>query len=234
MTNLPSLMATIVIFFSFVTTLIISSSARTLNPNNTPTHNPNHKITFLMPYVLNTTTTQVSPKPSSKPLGIFSPTKGIPVPQYSTQTLDLSTVGFSFPARATLEELELGKVTLIDQELVEEFDKGKEGDELRRAGRARGVYVARSEVGSDHVIMAMTASFGYAYDNEDGDGVRLFGVQRSDVFESHVAVIGGTGKYEGANGYAAVRVVDRVGFRKEGKGKVMSDNKFLLFDVYLS
>ncbi|KAF7820466.1 dirigent protein 25-like [Senna tora] len=66
--------------------------------------------------------------------------------------------------------------------------------------------------------------------------MRMFGVHRSDVLESHVAVIGGTGKYEGANGYAVVKVVDRVGYDQvQGfKAKVMTSEKFLLFDVYLS
>ncbi|KAJ1400201.1 Dirigent protein [Sesbania bispinosa] len=140
----------------------------------------------------------------------------------STQTLDLSSIGFSFPARAALQELEFGSVTSIDEELLE-----SDGEELQKLGNAQGVCVASSEDGSSHMV-AMTASF---VKGEHQDGLRLFGVHRSDVFESHVAVIGGTGKYYGANGYAAIKVVDRVGSSTQGK---VTSSKFLLFDVYLS
>ncbi|KAK2637559.1 hypothetical protein Ddye_032351 [Dipteronia dyeriana] len=37
------------------------------------------------------------------------------------------------------------------------------------------------------------------------DGLRFFEVYRKDGAESHIAVIGGTGKYNGANGYATVK-----------------------------
>ncbi|KAK7343275.1 hypothetical protein VNO77_11893 [Canavalia gladiata] len=236
----PSLMA-IIMLLSLMNTINKASLARTLG-NPTPNHNHgHHRITFLMRDMLNGST-QHSEKPAttkvtgqlpfSKPLGFHPPNGGIPIPQStptipitasSTQVLDLSSIGFTFPTRATLQELEFGSVTSIDEELVE-----GDGDELQNLGKAQGVYVVSSEDGSSHMV-AMTASFvkgGYQ------DGLRLFGVHRTDVFESHVAVIGGTGKYYGANGYAAVKVVDKVGSSTE-EGKVTS-SKFLLFDVYLS
>ncbi|XP_061372226.1 dirigent protein 18-like [Gastrolobium bilobum] len=167
--------------------------------------------------------------PYSNPVGFLPPDGGTPIPTIpvtpsSTQTLDLSSIGFSFPTRATLQELEFGSVTSIDEELLE-----GDGDELQKLGKAQGVYVASSEDGSSNMV-AMTASF---VKGEYQDGLRLFGVYRTDVFESHVAVIGGTGKYYGANGYAAIKVVDRVGSSSTEQGKVTS-SKFLLFDVYLS
>ncbi|XP_027364834.1 dirigent protein 16-like [Abrus precatorius] len=177
------------------------------------------------------TTNVTGQLPFPKPIGLHPPNGGIPIPQStstipitasSTQTLDLSSIGFSFPARATLQELELGSVTSIDEELL----KG-DGDELQKLGKAQGVCVASSKDESSHMV-AMTASF---VKGEYQDGLRLFGVHRTDVFESHVAVIGGTGKYYGANGYAVVKVVDRVGSSTEGK---VISSKFLLFDVYLS
>ncbi|XP_047148471.1 dirigent protein 25-like [Vigna umbellata] len=220
---IPSL---VVIFMLLLFMSEFSSARRTLA--NIPSSNHNHghqKITFLMRDVLNGSSTQYSEKPTSSNVSDKIPqsTPKIPVNNAPSQTLDLSAIGFSFPTRATLQELEYGSVTSIDEELVE-----SDGNELQNVGKAEGVYVVGSEDGSSHMV-AITASFlkgGYE------DGVRLFGVHKSDVFESHVAVIGGTGKYYDANGFAAVKVVHRVGSSSKD-GKVTS-SKFLLFDVYLS
>ncbi|KAK7310259.1 hypothetical protein RJT34_07661 [Clitoria ternatea] len=229
---MAKLSSLLVIFMSllFIITISKSSSARTLG-SSTPNHNHgHHKITFLIRDMLNGSS---STQHSEKPLGFVPPNEGIPMPQStptfpvtesSTQTFDLSSVGFSFPTRATIQELEFGSVTSIDEELVLEGD----GGELHKLGKAQGVYVASSEDASS-LMVAMTARF---LKGEYQDGLRLFGVHRSDVFESHVAVIGGTGKYYGANGYAAIKVVDKVGSStKEGQ---VTSSKFLLFDVYLS
>ena len=237
MAKLPSLVV-IVMLLLFMNTINQSSSARTLgNPTSNHNHG-HHRVTFLMRDMLNVTGPRPSEKPATtkvtgqlpfpKPIGSFPPNGGIPLPQStptipsSTQTLDLSNFGFSFPTRATLQELEFGSVTSIDEELLESV--GAE----QKLGKAQGLYVASSEDGSSH-MMAITASF---VKGEYQDGLRIFGVHRTDIFESHVAVIGGTGKFYGANGYAAVKVVDRVGSSTE-EGKVTS-SKFLLFDVYLS
>lgn len=62
--------------------------------------------------------------------------------------------------------------------------------------------------------------------------MRFFGVHRRDD-ESHVAVIGGTGKYENANGYATIKTMNlrsnSVGKESEGGGY-----KVLKFDVFLA
>ncbi|KAF5742644.1 hypothetical protein HS088_TW09G00695 [Tripterygium wilfordii] len=71
-------------------------------------------------------------------------------------------------------------------------------------GTAQGLYVASSEDGSSH-MMALSTNFG---NHASQDGLRFFGVHRLDAPESHIAVIGGTGKYHGANGYAIVKVLD--------------------------
>ncbi|KAL1343277.1 hypothetical protein HN51_029695 [Arachis hypogaea] len=219
----------------FMTTINQCSSARTLG-NSTQNHNHahHHRITFLMRDILNNVTYSRPPKkpattkvtgqlPFQKPLGLFPPNGAIPIPQSTQQTLALSNFGFSFPTRATLQELEFGSVTSIDEELLQV------GAELEKLGQVQGVYVASSGDRTSH-MMAITARF--LKGDEYQDGLTIFGVHRTDVLESHVAVIGGTGKYNGANGYAAVKVVDRVGSNAEG-GKVTS-SKFLLFDVYLS
>ncbi|QCE12099.1 dirigent protein 25-like [Vigna unguiculata] len=215
---IPSL---VVIFVLLLFMIEFSSARRTLA--NVPSSNHNHghqKITFLMRDVLNGSSTQYSEKPTTVNVTDQIPqsTATVPLNNAPSETLDLSTIGFSFPTRATLQELEYGSVTSIDEDLVE-----SDGDEVKNIGKAEGVYVVSSEDGSSHMV-AITASF------LKGDALRLFGVHKSDVFESHVAVIGGTGKYYDANGYAAVKVVHKVGSKD---GKVIS-SKFLLFDVYLS
>ncbi|XP_014496780.1 U-box domain-containing protein 9-like [Vigna radiata var. radiata] len=80
--------------------------------------------------------------------------------------LDLSAIGFSFPTRATLQELKYGSVTSIDEELVE-----SDGNELQNVRKAEGVYVVSSEDGSSHMV-AVTASF---FESGYEDGLRLFG-----------------------------------------------------------
>lgn len=91
-------------------------------------------------------------------------------------------------------------------------------------GRMEGFYVENSEDSGGH-MMAMTVYFGKG---EAKDGLRLFGVYRRDhVKESHVAVIGGIGKYLGANGYATLKKSIRTKFGA-------NHNKFIEFNVYLS
>ncbi|CAI9091547.1 OLC1v1026604C2 [Oldenlandia corymbosa var. corymbosa] len=163
--------------------------------------------------------------PFSKPLGYgnFPPTGGVPFanlePDSPSKTLDLDGISVSF---ATLEELELGTVTTINENV---YGGSIYGSSL--IGKAQGMYVASSEDGNSH-MMAMTACF---IRNEDC--LRFFGVHRTDVnHESHVAVIGGSGKYQNANGYATIKTVDVSSSYAEKKH---SNNmyKLLLFNVYL-
>ncbi|KAK4279461.1 hypothetical protein QN277_011242 [Acacia crassicarpa] len=242
MPKLASLKTTIAIFLSFIFPFINQPCySRTLN-NNIPTHDLNHshlhKITFLMPHILNTTSlTHLASSAndnnnfpfSSKPLTISPPSSESPGRGHDndpTRFLDVtSSMGFLFPKKATLQDLELGKTTLIQQELLQQVD-----GTLRKFGTAEGVYVGRLEDnnGSGY-MMALTVNFD---EDDDDDGLRIFGEQRSDVIESHVVVIGGTGKYEDANGYASVKVVQRVGFSQQHRGEVTS-SMLLSFDVYL-
>lgn len=247
MANLPSkqTLTTWFLFFLMNDILHHSSSARTLG-NTTPTnqnhdsHHPNHhhhhqNITFFMKDVFNTiNTTQhhsssrpsaASQVPFQKPLGLFPPTGGIPLPQsvdqstpiagLATQTVEVSNVNVVFPVRATLEELELGALMMIDEDLFED-EVDNYGSNV--IGKAQGVYVVNSENEINNHMMAMVTHF---VDGEFKDGLRFFGVIRNDGvdIESHVAVIGGMSKYDGANGYATIKFVK---------------NKSLLFNVYLS
>ena len=67
----------------------------------------------------------------------------------------------------------------------------------------------------------MTTKFGR---NEFEDGLKFFGVYKKNVPESHIAVIGGTGKYHDANGYAVIKA----------RGEENRTKKLLSFNVYLS
>ncbi|KAK9913388.1 hypothetical protein M0R45_037206 [Rubus argutus] len=100
------------------------------------------------------------------------------------------------PAGATLQKLMFGSITVIDDELTE-------GHELGSAvlGKAQGFYLASSLDGNSHT-MAFTVLMHGQHDVEDT--ISLFGVHRTASPVSHIAVIGGTGKYENANGYAAI------------------------------
>lgn len=239
--------SSIFLLFMIMTIINQPSSARTLgNSHQTHHHKNHHKLTFLMRDLLNLTHPSSKPStskvtghqlPFSKPVGLLPPNGGvhlpetnpsIPAPELSSQTLDLSGIGLSFPARATLQELEFGIVTVIEEEVYE-----PSGDGFLTLGRAQGMYVASSENGSSH-MMALTVSFGDG-DGEVNFGLRFFGVHRTDANESHIAVIGGTGKFHGANGYATLKTVSvKSSSNAIGEEQAGGHSKLLKFNVYLS
>lgn len=220
-------------FLFFMAIINQSFSARNLgnpSPSNSH-HNHNHpQITFLMPNVLNVTypfpnpktTKFTTPIPFSKPLGYFPPNGGIPLPQSNPASLDFSNVGMSFPVSATLQEMEFGSVIEIDENLFEETTYGS-----LATGKAQGMFVASSENGTSHIV-AMVVKFG---ESESEDGLNFFGEYKRDVHESHIAVIGGTGKFQAANGYAVIKVVDggsSVGEEENKRKKLLSFNVYLI------
>lgn len=87
-------------------------------------------------------------------------------------------------------------VTVIDEQL-----RGRREFGLPLEGRLQGVLVTSFADSSSHMV-AVKASF--ASDGAD-DSLRFFGVRREDEEESHIAVVGGTGRYSGATGFALVR-----------------------------
>lgn len=74
-------------------------------------------------------------------------------------------------------------------------------------------------------MVAVKASF--AGDSAD-DSLRFFGVRRDDQEESHIAVVGGTGRYSDAAGFAVVRVAD-----VPAMGGNVSSSRALSFSVHL-
>ncbi|CAK9176531.1 unnamed protein product [Ilex paraguariensis] len=101
------------------------------------------------------------------------------------------------PAGITLQQLMFGSITVVDNELTE-------GHELGTAvlGKAQGFYMASSLDGSSHTLV-LTALF-HGGDHEVDDTISFFGVHRTATPESHIAIVGGTGKYENAKGYAII------------------------------
>lgn len=77
-------------------------------------------------------------------------------------------------------------------------------------GKVRGITVTRSIEGGttnqeQMMMIAMVASFDE--NGNMGDSLKFFGLHHSAALESHIAVIGGTGRYFEANGFATVRNV---------------------------
>lgn len=120
----------------------------------------------------------------------------------------------------SLQKLMFGTLTVFDDELTEGHELGS-----GLLGKAQGFYVASSEDGSSQTIAftAMFESGGYA------DSLTFFGVHRVAASESHLAVMGGTGKYLNAKGYALVKTIN--GVNQQNTDGV---DTVLQFTVYLS
>lgn len=101
-----------------------------------------------------------------------------------------------FPSGQTLQQLMFGTMTVFDDEITEGHELGS-----GLVGKAQGFYIASSEDGTSQT-MAFTVMFthgGYA------DSLTFFGVHRTAVSESHLAIMGGTGIYVNAKGFATVK-----------------------------
>ncbi|KAI9156451.1 hypothetical protein LWI28_006765 [Acer negundo] len=105
------------------------------------------------------------------------------------------------PSGSSLQELMFGSITVIDDELTEGHELGS-----GVVGRAQGFYLASSLDGTSQTL-ALTALLhnGNEHDHDHiVDSISFFGVHRTASPHSHIAVVGGTGKYENAKGYAMV------------------------------
>ncbi|GFP99568.1 dirigent protein 25 [Phtheirospermum japonicum] len=101
-----------------------------------------------------------------------------------------------FPSGTTLQKLMFGTMTVFDDEVTEGHELGS-----GLVGKAQGFYISSSEDGVSQT-MAFTVMF---TSGSYADSLSLFGVHRTAVAESHLAVVGGTGKYVGAKGFAMVK-----------------------------
>ncbi|KAK8480790.1 hypothetical protein V6N11_019897 [Hibiscus sabdariffa] len=107
-------------------------------------------------------------------------------------------VGGQLPAGSALQKLMFGTMTVIDDELTAGHELGSEF-----LGKAQGFYVASSVDGTSQT-MAFTAMF---QSGHYADTLSFFGVHRTGVSESHLSIMGGTGKYVNARGFAIVKTL---------------------------
>jgi len=134
--------------------------------------------------------------------------------------------GFNIPVvngdqlPSTLQQLMFGTITVIDDELTESHD-------LRSGfvGRAQGFYVASSVDGTSQT-MAFTTMF---QNGHYEDSLTFFGVHRTAVSESQLAIMGGTGKYVNAKGFAIVKT-----FPATNQHETDGVETLLEFTVYVS
>ncbi|MED6158522.1 hypothetical protein PIB30_033451 [Stylosanthes scabra] len=156
------------------------------------------------------TNTQTTKIPFSKPNNRILPMKGsIPIADtssssiYASPTTSTTTVvkdiGKNKVSIAKSNQLPpnllFGRITVIDDEITKGLELGSEV-----IGKAQGFHLATSLDGSSRT-MAFTAIFRNEKDDEEEeDGVSFFGVHRTAAAESHLAVVGGTGKYGNAKG----------------------------------
>ncbi|CAN1174068.1 Dirigent protein 25 [Linum perenne] len=131
--------------------------------------------------------------------------------------------GGQLPTGSALVQLMFGTITVIDDELTEGHELGSP-----LVGKAQGYYVASSIDGNSQA-MAFTAMF---HSNHYEDSINFFGVHRAGVSESQLAVMGGTGEYVNAKGYAIVKTVPPGGANLQHETDGFET--LLQFTVYLS
>lgn len=109
-----------------------------------------------------------------------------------------------------------------------------EGEELGTAvvGRAQGFYFVSSFDGSSHTVALTVVVRRHDGDEEkkDEDTISFFGVHRTVTVESLIAVVGGTGKYENAGGFAVMENLRR----RENQHLTDGADIIVHFTVYLS
>ena len=109
----------------------------------------------------------------------------------------------NLPAGLTIQKLMFGTVTVIDDQLTDAHDL-----DSTVVGRAQGFYLASSLDGTSQTIVLTIL----LHSGEHGvdHTISFFGVHRTASPASEIAVIGGTGKYDNARGYAALETLPKV------------------------
>lgn len=106
------------------------------------------------------------------------------------------------PTGLTLQQLMFGSITVVDNELTEGHELGS-----GVVGKAQGFYLASSLDGTSHTLVLTALFHGGEGDFVVDDTVSFFGIHRTGSPVSEIAVIGGTGKYENAKGYATIETL---------------------------
>ncbi|KAK8999400.1 hypothetical protein V6N11_070567 [Hibiscus sabdariffa] len=125
----------------------------------------------------------------------------------------------------TLQRLMFGTITVIDDELTETHELGS-----AVLGRAQGFYLASSLDGNSQTIALTVLLHGGEHAHEFEDTISFFGVHRTVSPESQIAVVGGTGKYEHAKGYATVETL----LHQEDQHITDGVDTILHFNVYIT
>nr|XP_043626504.1 dirigent protein 25-like [Erigeron canadensis] len=115
-----------------------------------------------------------------------------------TNVFQTGTGGTGPTLGLALQHLMFGTIIVFDDELTDGYEPGS-----GLIGKAQGFYAASSVDGNSQSI-TFTAMF---KNRNYLDSISFFGVHRTGVSESHLAIMGGTGKYVNAKGYAKVKAV---------------------------
>ncbi|KAH0713292.1 hypothetical protein KY285_008765 [Solanum tuberosum] len=120
----------------------------------------------------------------------------------------------------TFQKLMFGTLTVFDDELTE-------GHELNSGlvGKSQGFYISSSEDGSSQT-MAFTVMF---HSGSYSDSLSFFGVHRIRVSESHLAIMGGTGKYVNAKGFATVKTFPAANQETDGVETLLHITVYLAY-----
>ncbi|KAG1337937.1 dirigent protein 18 [Cocos nucifera] len=200
------------LLFTTFLTVGPSTSTRILSHQPTPPHGGNQAITFFMNDVLGSRHQSSWPSAGTgAPLPIAKPIGGRPR-SHPTFTAHTGLPNKSWSPFLTC--LESGTVTMIDEKL-----RGSVALGPQTAGKVQGMYVTSSRDNSSHMV-AMEATFG---DGRSDDSLRFFGVHHLGLSESHIAVVGGAGRYHGANGFAVVKATGE----REDANRVLSVTVYL-------
>lgn len=130
----------------------------------------------------------------------------------------------NLPGGFTIQKLMFGSATVIDDQLTEEHEL-----DSSVIGRAQGFYLASSLDGTSKTIVLTILVHGEEHHDGVDDTISLFGIHRTASLESEVAVIGGTGKFENARGYAALETL-----LKEDQHTTDGADTILHFNIYLT
>ncbi|KAK7344541.1 hypothetical protein VNO77_14267 [Canavalia gladiata] len=159
--------------------------------------------------------------PFAAPVGFNTPNGGIPIPNANGANptvngvfgvpLGTGLAGTSFAPNSGNNQnnaqqqlgpdglgLGFGTITVIDDILTSQPELGSQ-----IIGKAQGVYVASSADGTRQ-MMTFTALF---EGGEYGDSLNFYGLYKIGSTMSQLSVIGGTGKFKNARGFAELRAL---------------------------
>jgi len=161
--------------------------------------------------------------PFATPVGFNTPQGGIPIPNANGANptvngvfgipLGTGLAGTSFAPNSDNNNnqnnaqlqlgpdglgLSFGTITVIDDILTSQPEQGSQ-----LIGKAQGVYVASSADGTRQ-MMAFTALF---EGGEYGDSLNFYGLYKIGSTMSRISVLGGTGKFKNARGFAELRAL---------------------------